>query len=101
MRSDLAETILEARKLRAELRSHLAVRKAISTDLQRLCVGTGEVLLLTMAEGLIAAHKAAKIDGNGSTLDLIEDALGHVGERLAKESGHGRDFSRKRLAPHR
>lgn len=101
MRRDLAETILEARMLRAELRSHLAVRKAITSDLKQVCAHSREALLLSMAEGLIVAHKAAKIDGNGLTLDLIEDALGHVGERLAKETGDGRDFRQKRLIPHR
>ena len=56
--------------------------------------------ILLIAEALIAAHKEAKIDDDGYTLDLIEDALRHVGRRLAKENHDGRDFSRKRLRHH-
>lgn len=42
--------------------------------------------LLDMAEGLIKAHKAAKVDGDEASLDLIESALFHVGRRLADDS---------------
>ena len=57
------------------------------------------LLLLKIAESLIAAHKTAKIDDDGGTLDLIEDAMRHVGKRLAKETGYGRRFDRKHLWP--
>lgn len=55
------------------------------------------LLLLGISESLIAAHKTAKIDDDGYTLDLIEDAMRHVGMRLAKEHGSERNFSRKGL----
>ena len=54
------------------------------------------LMLLQMAESLIAAHKAAKIDDDGYKLDLIDDAMRHVGKRLAKEAGDGRSFDLKR-----
>lgn len=101
MRLELEETINKARALRDELRTHLAVRKSIAADLRRVCSDSRRELLLTMAEGLIGAHKAAKIDNNGLTSDLIEDALRRVGERLAKETSDRRSFSRKRLPPNR
>ena len=44
------------------------------------------LLLLQMAESLVTAHKAAKIDDDGLTLDLIEDAMRHVGKRLEQET---------------
>jgi hypothetical protein len=48
-----------------------------------------------MTEGLIYAHIAAKVEDDGHTLDLIEDALLHVGKRLSREM-----LSRKRSDHH-
>lgn len=100
--SELDEVIAKCRILQTELLAHVSARQVISVEYRQVCKAASErYLLLRMAEGLIDAHKAAKIDDNGMTIDLIEDAMRHVGERLARETGDGRNFSRRRLGPHR
>lgn len=85
----VAALMATSRRLQATARdNHIEKRPPV----QRL-------LLLKIAESLIEAHKAAKIDDDGGTLDLIEDAMRHVGERLTKETSDGRKFNRKRLQP--
>lgn len=66
---------------------------------QKTNVVEQRLVLLQMAEALVIAHKLAKIDDDGYTLDLIEDALRYVGERLSKETGLGRNFGQKKLGP--
>lgn len=97
----------ELRELLREQRVVVAALKATSRRMKATAQATQiekpplvqRLLLLKITESLIDAHKAAKIDDDGHTLDLIEDAMRHVGERLAKETGDGRKFSRKRLQP--
>ena len=97
----------ELRELLREQRVAVSALKATSSRMRATAL-TNQIekpplvqrlLLMKIAESLIDAHKAAKIDDDGCTLDLIEDALSHVGERLAKETGDGRRFNRKRLSP--
>ena len=98
--SELSELLREQRAAVAALK---ATSRRMKQTVLETKIGKGpaaqRLLLLSMSESLIAAHKAAKIDDDGHTLDLIEDAMRHVGERLAKEVGDGRSFNRKRLKP--
>ena len=86
MPSDYRETAAEARKRREDLRDSLKDLVALGSQ-QRSAGFTGHrrMMLLQMTESLIRAHQIAKIDGNGRTLHVIEDALFHVGSRLARE----------------
>ena len=89
------------------MRAHRAQMKLLRTTIRQIRDVTKEIpatrpfyrkyLILQIAEGLIAAHKAAKFDDDGLTLDLIEDALRHIGKRLALEHGDDRNFARKKL----
>ncbi len=86
MQHHLCEVIEEAHRLRAELRGHANVRRALADDYRVILrESSNRLRLLKMTEALIVAHRLAKIDDNGLTLDLVEDALRHVGGRLANE----------------
>ena len=98
--NELSELLRQQRAIVAELKAtSRRMRETVRENKVEKQPTMQRLLLLSMSESLIAAHKAAKIDDNGFTLDLIEDAMRHVGERLAKEVGDGRSFNRKRHEP--
>ena len=57
------------------------------------------LLLLQITESLIAAHRLAKIDGDEDSLELIEIAMRHFGQRLAQYAGGASDLETRRSAP--
>lgn len=90
------EIMRENRIARAALRATIGHTQKICDDMRTCSENTPRtpsVRILMIVEGLIIAHKAAKVDDDGYTLDLIEDALFHVGKRLAKECPDGRRYS--------
>lgn len=94
---ELFDLLREQRVTVAALQATSRALKQSAREPIRKGPAVQHILLLRMAEGLVASHKAAKIDGDGYTLDLIEDAMRHVGERLAAETSDGRYFCRKKL----
>lgn len=97
--TELDELIQEHRAHIEALRATVRQMREASKKTPVILPFVRKYLLLSMAEGLIEAHQAAKFDDNGLTLDLIEDALRHVGERLATEHGDDRSFVRKKFGP--
>ena len=98
--NELCELLREQRVVIAALRAtSRRMRETVQENKVEKRPTMQRLLLLRMSESLIAAHKTAKIDDDGFTLDLIENAMRHVGERLAKEVGDGRSFNRKRIKP--
>ena len=78
--------IAESRAIRAEMQDTLQFMRSVQRGFApRQAATEPGFVLLRMAEGLITAHRAAKLDQDGYTLDLIEDALSHVGKRLLNE----------------
>lgn len=97
--TEMQELLREQRVIVAALRatSRRMVEANRQPIMKKRCIQ--QMLLLCMAESLVTAHKAAKVDDDGMTLDLIEDAMRHIGKRLAAETSDGRDFIRERVAP--